>query len=77
MFQQYLEKKGFTDKAPKASNKVYHEKNVREFDNDKITPAFDKFLDKLRALSKKGVALPEAARSWRPLKARIIKRKAR
>jgi hypothetical protein len=58
MFQQYLEKKGFTDKAPKASNKVYHEKNVREFDNDKITPAFDKFLDKLRALSKKGVALP-------------------
>lgn len=58
MFQQYLEKKGFTDRAPKSSNKVYHEKNVREFDNSKITPAFDKFLDKLRALSKKGVALP-------------------
>lgn len=58
MFQQYLEKKGFTDRAPKSSNKVYHEKNVREFDDSKITPAFDKFLDKLRALSKKGVALP-------------------
>ena len=58
MLQQYLENRGFAGKAPKSSNKVYHEKNVREFDNDKINPAFDKFMDKLRDMSKRGIALP-------------------
>lgn len=29
-----------------------------EFDSERINPAFDKFFDKLRDLSKKGVALP-------------------
>lgn len=61
MLQQYLENRGFTGKAPKSSNKVYHEKGVREFDNDKINPAFDKFFDKLRDMSKRGIALPALA----------------
>jgi hypothetical protein len=58
MLQQYLENRGFTGKAPKSSNKVYHEAGVREFDNDKINPAFDKFMDKLRDMSRRGIALP-------------------
>lgn len=58
MFQQYLEKKGYTEKGPKQSNKVYHDINSREFDDSKIMPAFDKFIDKLRDLSKRGIALP-------------------
>ena len=54
MLQQYLGARGFTD---------YNKRDARtygglEFDNDKIVPAFDKFFDKLRDLSKRGVALP-------------------
>ena len=40
------------------SNKVYHDLNSYEFDDAKITPAFDKFFNKLRDLSKRGIALP-------------------
>lgn len=54
MLQQYLGARGFTD-YNKRDAKMY---GALEFDNDKIVPAFDKFFDKLRALSKKGVALP-------------------
>ena len=53
MFQQYLENKGYTD------NSAYRglmDQNG-EWGNE-INPAFDKFINKLRALSKKGVALP-------------------
>ena len=57
MLQQYLGARGFTD---------YNKRDARmygglEFDNDKIVPAFDKFFDKLRDLSKRGVALPALA----------------
>lgn len=50
MLQQYLENKGYTKGG-------LQEANVGEWGNE-INPAFDKFFDKLRALSKKGVALP-------------------
>lgn len=54
MLQQYLGARGFTD---------YNKRDARmygglEFDNDKIVPAFDKFFDKLRDMSKRGIALP-------------------
>jgi hypothetical protein len=54
MLQQYLDAKGYTGSR-------HHNENQYlglEFDDAKITPAFDKFFDKLRELSKKGVALP-------------------
>ena len=50
MLQQYLENKGYTKGG-------LQEANVGEWGNE-INPAFDKFFDKLRTLSKKGVALP-------------------
>lgn len=50
MLQQYLENKGFTKGG-------FQEANIGEWGNE-INPAFDKFFGKLRALSKKGVALP-------------------
>lgn len=54
MLQQYLDAKGYT------GSRHHNEKQYLglEFDDAKITPAFDKFFDKLRELSKKGVALP-------------------
>lgn len=57
MLQQYLDAKGFTD------SKHHNERQYLglEFDDAKITPAFDKFFDKLRDLSKRGVALPALA----------------
>ena len=61
MFQQYLAENGYTGQQPKMSNKVYHPVGSKEFDSSKITPAFDKFIDKLRDLSKRGVALPALA----------------
>lgn len=54
MLQQYLDGKGYTGSR-------HHNENQYlglEFDDAKITPAFDKFFDKLRDLSKRGVALP-------------------
>lgn len=54
MLQQYLDAKGYT-----GSN--HHNENRYlglEYDDAKITPAFDKFFDKLRDLSKRGIALP-------------------
>lgn len=56
MFQQYLENKGYTDDHAwrKLSGKA------DEWGNE-INPAFDKFIDKLRDLSKRGVALPALA----------------
>jgi hypothetical protein len=57
MLQQYLGARGFTD-YNKRDAKMY---GALEFDNDKIVPAFDKFFDKLRDLSKRGVALPALA----------------
>lgn len=56
MFQQYLENKGYTDDSAwrKMSGKA------DEWGNE-INPAFDKFIDKLRDLSKRGVALPALA----------------
>ena len=57
MLQQYLGARGFTD-YNKRDARMYGE---LEFDNDKIVPAFDKFFDKLRDLSKRGVALPALA----------------
>lgn len=53
MLQQYLENKGFTKNG-------LQESNVGEWGNE-INPAFDKFFDKLRDLSKRGVALPALA----------------
>ena len=50
MMQQYLDNKGFTKNA-------ISKERVGEWGNE-INPAFDKFFKKLRALSKKGVALP-------------------
>jgi hypothetical protein len=53
MFQQYLENKGYTD------NSAYRGLMNQSGEwGDEINPAFDKFINKLRALSKKGVALP-------------------
>jgi hypothetical protein len=53
MFQQYLENKGYTDNS--AWRKMGGKAD--EWGNE-INPAFDKFIDKLRDLSKRGVALP-------------------
>jgi ppGpp synthetase/RelA/SpoT-type nucleotidyltranferase len=53
MLQQYLENKGFTRGGLQKSN-------AGEWGNE-INPAFDKFFDKLRDLSKRGVALPALA----------------
>lgn len=56
MLQQYLNNKGYTDLQQLKS--VYTDKGRSgEFGNEVNAP-FDKFFDKLRALSKKGVALP-------------------
>ena len=51
MLQSYLDNEGFTD--------THHKHDARgvEWGNE-IKPAFDKFYDKIRALSKAGVALP-------------------
>ena len=57
MLQQYLDAKGYTGSR-------HHNENQYlglEFDDAKIVPAFDKFFDKLRDLSKRGVALPAIA----------------
>jgi len=48
MLQDYLDQKGYTD-SKRIGRGEYGEE---------INPAFDKFFDKLRELSKKGVALP-------------------
>lgn len=56
MFQQYLENKGYTDNS--AWRKLGGKAD--EWGNE-INPAFDKFIDKLRDLSKRGVALPALA----------------
>lgn len=53
MFQQYLENKGYTDNS--AWRKMGGKAD--EWGNE-INPAFDKFIDKLRDLSKRGIALP-------------------
>lgn len=58
MLQQYLFKKGYTGQPGKMSNKVYHNPSEFEFDDAKIAPAFDKFVDKLRDMSRRGIALP-------------------
>lgn len=55
MLQTYLENKGYAQ-APHRNNKY----NKGEWGNE-INPAFDKFFDKLRDLSKRGVALPAIA----------------
>lgn len=52
MLQNYLENKGYTD-----SGHMKNKYRAGEWGNE-INPAFDKFFDKLRELSKKGVALP-------------------
>ena len=52
MFQQYLQNKGYAD-APQVKNGS----RANEW-GDEINPAFDKFIDKLRDLSKRGIALP-------------------
>ena len=58
MFQQYLTENGYT--APATKNALESIRGA-EFDSGKIKPAFDKFIDKLRDLSKRGVALPALA----------------
>lgn len=55
MLETYLQNKGYTD-APGLKNKY----RAGEWGNE-INPAFDKFFDKLRDLSKRGVALPALA----------------
>ena len=55
MLETYLQNKGYTD-APGMKNKY----RAGEWGNE-INPAFDKFFDKLRDLSKRGVALPALA----------------
>lgn len=52
MLQNYLENKGYTD-----STHMKSKYRAGEWGNE-INPAFDKFFDKLRDLSKRGVALP-------------------
>lgn len=56
MFQQYLENKGYTNDGP--MRKLMGREG--EWGNE-INPAFDKFINKLRDLSKRGVALPAMA----------------
>ena len=53
MLQQYLENKKFTNTGSIRNR-------AKEWGNE-INPAFDKFFDKLRDLSKRGVALPALA----------------
>lgn len=53
MLQSYLDNEGFTNTYKRTSEKG------TEWGNE-IKPAFDRFFDKLRALSKAGVALPAA-----------------
>ena len=53
MFQQYMENKGYTRGG-------FADNRAGEW-GDEINPAFDKFFKKLRALSKKGIALPSLA----------------
>jgi len=48
MLQDYLDQKGYTDSKRMGRGEY----------GEEINPAFDKFFDKLRELSKKGVALP-------------------
>ena len=55
MLETYLQNKGYTD-APNMKDKY----RAGEWGNE-INPAFDKFFDKLRDLSKRGVALPALA----------------
>ena len=55
MLETYLQNKGYTD-APEMKSKY----RAGEWGNE-INPAFDKFFDKLRDLSKRGVALPALA----------------
>jgi hypothetical protein len=50
MMQQYLDNKGYTNRTVDGPRKNEY--------GEEINKAFDKFFDKLRALSKKGVALP-------------------
>lgn len=52
MLETYLQNKGYAD-APEMKSKY----RAGEWGNE-INPAFDKFFDKLRDLSKRGVALP-------------------
>ena len=52
MFQQYLQNRGYAD-APQVKNGA----RANEW-GDEINPAFDKFIDKLRDMSKRGIALP-------------------
>ena len=54
MLQSYLDNEGFTNTYRKSSEKG------TEW-GDEIKPAFDRFFKKLRALSKKGIALPAIA----------------
>lgn len=54
MLQSYLDNEGYTNTYRKTSEKG------TEW-GDEIKPAFDKFFKKLRALSKKGIALPAIA----------------
>ena len=53
MFQNYLDAKNYTSRNVGASR-------ANEW-GDEINPAFDKFIDKLRELSSRGIALPAAA----------------
>jgi hypothetical protein len=53
MLERYLENKGITSKA-------LGQKRKGEWGNE-INPAFDKFFDKLRDMSKRGIALPAIA----------------
>lgn len=55
MLQQYLHDKGYTNAIDTALGEKMGQ--PKEFNTD-YYPAFDKFFDKLRELSKKGVALP-------------------
>jgi hypothetical protein len=55
MLQQYLHDKGYTNAIETALGEKMGQ--PKEFNTD-YYPAFDKFFDKLRELSKKGVALP-------------------
>lgn len=55
MLQQYLHDKGYTNAIDTALGEKMG--RPKEFNTD-YYPAFDKFFDKLRDLSKKGVALP-------------------
>ena len=54
MLQSYLDNEGYTNTYRKGSEEG------TEW-GDEVKPAFDKFFKKLRALSKKGVALPAVA----------------